>query len=408
MKYFGYTISFLILAVSLSIRVDGQICSAAPTIPTPANTVSASGTFNNSNITIFNSDEAGPDNPGNRTTADTYDDAWRTGSIAAGANFFSTPWAGGAAGTFLNGGTLFTISGITVTLSSVNMDTALETGSHLCFGTSLTSDPSLAGSGGTNLQDDSPRPAQLAGSGTYLEAVNTGDLTSRNALRFQFSSDVRSFGAWFGDLETRTDLFGRPAIIRLLDVNNNIIGQDILVGTSTADQPNDCDSTQTGRDPFGLSGCGSKTTRFIGFVDNDVTARVRTMLVIVGDADAGLTAGNPNEYNGSPEGASEHLSMIGATLGIAPTAANASVSGNVLTSSGFGIGRALVTATNPLTGETASTMTNIFGEFTIESLPTGNFYFISVHHKRWTFAEPTRAVQLEDNVFGIDFTALTQ
>lgn len=284
------TVAILLSALLLasgSAEISAQNCPAAPLLSTPANTVAAGGTFNSGGVTIYNSVEAGPDSAVNRLAADTFDDSWRAGSTAAGLNTFSAPWAGGAAGVFTNGGTLFTFNGVTVTLSSVNMSLTLTTAIHPCAGGSLTPNPSLTGAGGTDMQDSSPRPQQLAGAGTYLDAANIGATTSRNAFRFNFSTPVKSFGAWFGDVETRTDSFGLPAIVRLLDASGNIIGQDVLVGTSTASaaQPASCDSSQGGTDPSGLFGCGSKTTRFIGFVDGAPSLRVSAMLVIVGDAD---------------------------------------------------------------------------------------------------------------------------
>ena len=401
-------LSIFYVGIFLSV-IDAQRCPASPVISTPANTAEPNIPFNNSNISIYNSAEVGPDNGPNRAAADTFDDAWRSGSTSAGLAGFSTPWSGGAAGTFVNGTTLFTFGVVNVSLSSVNMDSALETGPHPCAGTSLTGDASLTGAGGTSLQDSSPRPAQLAGAGTYLDPSLVGSSTTRNAFRFDFSAAVRSFGAWFGDVETRTDGFGRPAVIRFLDAAGNIIGQDVIIGTSTsaATQPVNCDSSPGGGDPTNLVGCGSKTTTFIGFVDGDLTPRIRSVILIVGDADAGVTlAGNPNNYAGSPEGGTEFLSTIGATLAATISAAPASISGRVVSSGGRGISTVSVSVVDAQTGSVRFGVTNTFGFYTFNGLAAGNDYVVSIRHKRYSFEPSSVLVNLTDDLSGVNFTSV--
>ena len=78
---------------------------------------------------------------------------------------------------------------------------------------------------GLSLQGLAPRPASLVGNagcsngnGTvYTESGGTGESTTRDAVTFSFSRPVWGFGAWFGDLETRTDGQGVPAIVRVVD-----------------------------------------------------------------------------------------------------------------------------------------------------------------------------------------------
>ena len=112
-------------------------------------------------------------------------------------------------------------------------------------------------------------------------------------MLFDFSEPVTAFGAWFGDLETSPN--GTSAIVRLLDASGNRIGDDIVV-------PPTIDPSQCGAASF--RGCGNRTTRWIGFVDD--ASQVKQMLVVVGDDAAGET------------GNREHLSFIGATLAEKP------------------------------------------------------------------------------------------
>ncbi|MEO1132255.1 MAG: hypothetical protein AAFX40_06045, partial [Cyanobacteria bacterium J06639_1] len=109
-----------------------------------------------------------------------------------------------------------------------------------------------------------------------------------------------------GDLETRT-IDGTPATLRLLDASGNRIGSDIDIEPTTlisgSNPPVAVDQSQCGSTATNI-GCGNSSTRWIGFVDSNTTARVKQVLVIVGDDDFGDT------------GNSEHLSFIGLNLAI--------------------------------------------------------------------------------------------
>jgi hypothetical protein len=54
---------------------------------------------------------------------------------------------------------------------------------------------------------------------------NIGATTSKNALLFDFSEPFASFGAWFGDIETRQDGSGADARYYLLDASQSILYQ---------------------------------------------------------------------------------------------------------------------------------------------------------------------------------------
>jgi len=159
------------------------------------------------------------------------------------------------------------------------------------------------------MQDHAPKPQTLYTAGKAYYNESSGSTSSRNALLFTFAQPIRAFGAWLGDVETRTDGNGTTALLRLLDDSGVRIGDDIQIPTSTAT----ADQSLCGA-PVNDSyvGCGNRTTRWIGFVADDATP-VKQMLVIVGDDDS-QTDGN--------DGNTEHLSFIGATVALknCPTA----------------------------------------------------------------------------------------
>ncbi len=246
-----------------------------------------------------------------RSLTDQLDDTWRT---AAGGSTTGTvePWFGvnSAPGSATN-----------FTYKEPNSNTAIATtveSVQVPFTTATTCNGgNAAGSGfalafGNSLQDSSPRPASLYNTadepGFWNHTGGSSD-SKRNAVRFTFAQPVKSFGAWFGDLETRTQSGGAPAYLRLLDASGNRIGQDIAITPQTLDngttatpnpQPLDQTNCSTGATP--QLGCGNQTSRWVGFVDTNASARIKQVLVIVGDDD---DTGN---------GDTERLSFIGSNL----------------------------------------------------------------------------------------------
>lgn len=90
---------------------------------------------------------------------------------------------------------------------------------------------------------------------------------------------------------------------------------------------------------------------------------------------------------------------------LGPSAALASISGKVATSTGRGVQNAIVTVSGGGLLTPRIARTGSFGYFTIEDLQAGETYVVSVNSKRFVFAAPSRVVTLADSVDGIDFIA---
>jgi hypothetical protein len=86
----------------------------------------------------------------------------------------------------------------------------------------------------------------------------------------------------------------------------------------------------------------------------------------------------------------------------APTAANVSVGGRVVTQSGYGAGNVRVFLTSG-SGETISVGTNAFGYFRFDNVATG-FYTITAQSKRYQFE--SSALEVNDNVQDLTIVAL--
>lgn len=87
----------------------------------------------------------------------------------------------------------------------------------------------------------------------------------------------------------------------------------------------------------------------------------------------------------------------GWSLSIAPTdvtAAPASITGRVSDANGRGISNARVKIADTVSGEARFVATNPFGFYQIPDLSAGNAYIITVEHKRYTFQNNPRLVQL--------------
>lgn len=87
---------------------------------------------------------------------------------------------------------------------------------------------------------------------------------------------------------------------------------------------------------------------------------------------------------------------------LAPTAANAQVSGRVVDADGRGVSGASVSMLNQ-EGQVVWAMTNPFGYYRFTNVPTGQNYLVSARHKRYEF-QP-RTVSVNDDLTDIDFIA---
>jgi hypothetical protein len=103
---------------------------------------------------------------------------------------------------------------------------------------------------------------------------------------------------------------------------------------------------------------------------------------------------------GYNDGYADNLSFILNT----PTAANASISGRITTAQGNGIRNVIISLTTP-NGGIISTRTGTFGYYRFEDLPVGETYILSVSSKRYTFANPTRIISLQEDLTDEDFVA---
>jgi hypothetical protein len=90
---------------------------------------------------------------------------------------------------------------------------------------------------------------------------------------------------------------------------------------------------------------------------------------------------------------------------LVPTAAPASITGRVLDRYGRGIYGARVQLFNASTGAATTAVTNTFGYYRFSDVPVGDFYVMSVTHKRYTFVNGSTSFSLDADLAGVDFIA---
>ncbi|MGB7068760.1 MAG: carboxypeptidase-like regulatory domain-containing protein [Pyrinomonadaceae bacterium] len=97
-----------------------------------------------------------------------------------------------------------------------------------------------------------------------------------------------------------------------------------------------------------------------------------------------------------------------ASVPLAPTAASASISGQVRTTNGNGIRNARLELTNAVTGQKFQTVTGSFGRYRFGDLTVGQTYFITIGANRFTFESSARVISLLDDLAAVDFVAVPQ
>lgn len=97
--------------------------------------------------------------------------------------------------------------------------------------------------------------------------------------------------------------------------------------------------------------------------------------------------------------------IAGACTAFAPSAATATVSGRVLSANGRGIYNATLRLSGGNLVGTKYAQTNPFGYYRFQDLDVGQTYVLSVGSKRYTFANPTRIISLNEELTDANFMA---
>ncbi|MBK7393705.1 MAG: carboxypeptidase regulatory-like domain-containing protein [Chloracidobacterium sp.] len=138
---------------------------------------------------------------------------------------------------------------------------------------------------------------------------------------------------------------------------------------------------------------------------------------LFGTPPTGFGMTNPNgtwklfvrDDNGSLRPVEAAQTVVGSISGgwglefLAPTAADVSIGGRVLTDTGRGIRGAFVTVTGNSLVSPINVTTGVNGRYTVPGLTAGETYVVTVRSRRFFFDQPSRVITLNDNVTDADF-----
>jgi hypothetical protein len=385
---------FFVFCLLISTSVSAQNCPTGAEVTAPAGGSIAAA----ASLTVYNSTEAGADSAAARTAVDLQDDAWRSGVLTNNlGNGFITATNTVTPQSTVNvpQNNIFLISTFTIGYDYRDIPLNFRTVAAPCVGSTIATTAErvafLAKTATMQGGENAPRPASLYNTANqplvYDEiqaSAQPNRINSANAVVFTFSAPVKGFGAWFGDVETRTVGGGDPAVVRLLDASGNRIGSDVLIQPTAGSQAG-CGNSNVG--------CGNQSTRWLGFTDTNAAARVKQMVVIVGF------------QGGTSSWGDQRISFIGPTLPITFTAAPANLSGRVTTAEGAGIRNARVTLTSFDSQQTRTVITNSFGYYSFADVPVGTTYLLAARAKGITFTPDTQVITMLDEISDADFTA---
>lgn len=94
------------------------------------------------------------------------------------------------------------------------------------------------------------------------------------------------------------------------------------------------------------------------------------------------------------------------TASATTTAADVSIGGRVRTADGRGIGRVTVLLSGGSLAEPMVALTNPFGFYRFDGVPSGESYVLSVRSKRHRFENSSIFINVGDEITGLDFTAV--
>ena len=89
---------------------------------------------------------------------------------------------------------------------------------------------------------------------------------------------------------------------------------------------------------------------------------------------------------------------------LAPTAANASIAGRIVTADGQGLPNVTIQLRSGA-GEMRYARSSSFGSYRFEDLPVGETYALSVSSEQYGFASPTRVIYLTEDLTAEHFVA---
>ncbi|HQU84625.1 MAG TPA: carboxypeptidase-like regulatory domain-containing protein [Pyrinomonadaceae bacterium] len=122
------------------------------------------------------------------------------------------------------------------------------------------------------------------------------------------------------------------------------------------------------------------------------------------------TSTKPGSASVNMSWTSDDIAMIHIAANVnslAPTAASASISGKAVTADGRGIKNAQVYLIDQ-NGNVRTALTNSFGNYVFENVSAGENYVLNIFAKKFHFTNPTRLINVQNDVSDEDFVSEAQ
>lgn len=180
-------------------------------------------------------------------------------------------------------------------------------------------------------------------------------------------------------------------------------GGSRLCNTATAGQINCSVNNFLNNNPM------SSTDQIGEILPGDNQQLLRITFTIAANATGGTVPLTMSNVNASDDAATNLTisSQNGTVTVLGPTAAMVSLSGRVVTAEGRGIRNARLTLTDA-NGEIRYALSGAFGYYRFTNVSVGETYILTVSSKRFTFANPTRAVNAQEEISDANFIAEPQ
>lgn len=239
-------------------------------------------------------------------------------------------------------------------------------------------------------------PVALNGSGQAQ--VTTSTLSVGNHTISASYSGSAGFDPSSGNLTGNPQVVNKANTTTAINTNQpNPVGTGVAVTFTATVSPT-------------APGAGTRTGT-VTFFRNGVAVCSNVTINASGQATCNITftlAGNYNitaQYSGSANFNASSTAAPFVQQVVGPTAGEVTLIGRVLSANGRGLKGAMVTIAGGDLAEPKTAVANAFGHFRLSGVTAGHSYIVTVSSKRARFAQPSRVVQVNDDVAGLDFVA---
>jgi hypothetical protein len=207
-----------------------------------------------------------------------------------------------------------------------------------------------------------------------------------------------------------SDTATAPNLVIHLNTSAGCVGKPIVVGFRLRDIDDSANNAVTQiAAQYRIGGSGNYTNISGGYLADATTGPnqatfQRFMNLVLPNAAIGQPLLDVRIITTNAAGADEWVGIDDISVNcFHPTTGLSAVYGRAVDMNGRGISRGQVTLVNAQTQETRTALTNAFGMFRFDNLPSGNVYIATIEHKRYSFKPNTQAFQLIDDKDDLNF-----